>query len=61
MNITWPAIQSQTMVILVDSYGETDFAVIKLKIPELVNKDSAVCTIIGYHTRAGYIERCLRL
>jgi gliding motility-associated-like protein len=30
------------------SYGETDFAVIKLKIPELLNKDSAVCSIIGY-------------
>src|SRR4029077_15975977 len=30
------------------SYGETDFAVIKLKIPELVNKDSAVCSISGF-------------
>ncbi len=31
-----------------DSYDETDFAVIKLKIPELLNKDSAVCTVSGY-------------
>jgi len=31
-----------------NSYGETDFAVIKLKMPELVNKDSAVCSIGGY-------------
>jgi gliding motility-associated-like protein len=27
--------------------GETDFAIIKLKMPELVNKDSAVCNING--------------
>ncbi len=31
-----------------DSQGETDFAVIKLKIPELSNKDSAVCSVAGY-------------
>jgi gliding motility-associated-like protein len=31
-----------------DSKGETDFAIIKLKIPELLSKDSAVCSINGY-------------
>ena len=31
-----------------NSNGETDFAVIKLKIPELLNKDSAVCRINGF-------------
>jgi len=31
-----------------NSYDETDFAVIKLKMPELLNKDSAVCTVSGY-------------
>ena len=31
-----------------NSYGETDFAIIKLKIPELINKDSAVCDINGF-------------
>jgi gliding motility-associated-like protein len=28
--------------------GETDFAIIKLKIPELLSKDSAVCSINGF-------------
>lgn len=31
-----------------ESMGETDFAIIKLKIPELLSKDSAVCSINGY-------------
>jgi len=31
-----------------ESLGETDFAIIKLKIPELLNKDSAVCSVNGY-------------
>ena len=31
-----------------NSKGETDFAIIKLKIPELLSKDSAVCNINGF-------------
>ena len=31
-----------------ESLGETDFAIIKLKIPELLSKDSAVCSINGF-------------
>ena len=48
MNIIWLAILNQMMVILIIHKDETDFAIIKLKIPELLNKDSAVCNMNGF-------------